>query len=552
MVSTRTTDDPPPLPDAVDGVLIGGGHNSLVTAAYLARCGLSVLVLEHGDRLGGGVTTEEVTLPGFRHNLHAFFVRWTPDDPVFADLDLGRTGVRTLQPEVQNALMFDDGDEALLTYRDVGRSLESIARLSATDAEAYGKAHDEYRELVHRVVTPMRFSPPRPADEERALLRRSALGRRFLDVSECSALELVTETFTCEPVRALVAFNVAVRGYLPVMDQPGTGYCALMALPNSHEGRMVVGGSEEMIRALTSALHAAGGQTAVRSPVASIDVVDGRAVGVTTAAGRTVRARRFVASGVPAPLTLLDLVGPRHLDVTLVEAMRAYRWLEEGLFGVHLALEERPRFTAETRHPDVPRALNLALGYECSDDLLRDQTAVNGRRLSDSVALHASIPTVNDPSQAPPGRHTAFGWQFVASYEPDGADRVWDAQATRHQAELAVATFARYAPTVETSLLATAAHSPTDTHRMLPSMPRGDRHHGSYHPDNWAGGRPHPSLSGYRTPIDGLYLCGSTQHPGGSFTGHPGYNAAGVIADDLGLDVWWNRPDVRTALVDLE
>ncbi|MGH8867475.1 MAG: phytoene desaturase family protein [Actinomycetes bacterium] len=552
MSSRAEAPDPPRLPDEVDGVFVGGGHNALVAAAYLARCGLSVLVLEQGDRLGGGVTTAEVTLPAYRHNLHAFFVRWTPEDPVWHDLGLGATGVRTLRPDVQNAIPFADGTDALLTYRDLPRSLEAIARLSSADAEAYAKAHADYRELTQRIIAPLRCTPPLPREEEEHLLGRSALGRRFLDLAGRSALELVTDGFSSEPLRALVAFNVAVRGYLPVIDVPGTGYCTVMALPNSHEGRMVVGGSAEMVRAITASLSAAGGQAAVRSPVASIDVENGRAVGVTTAQGRRVRAMRFVASGVPAPQTLLDLVGRHHLDGSLVRAMRDYRWLEEGLFGVHLALDRRPRFAAEGRHPEMPYALNLALGYESVDDLLADQLAIRDRRLSDTVALHASIPTANDPTQAPPGRHTAFGWQFVASYAPDGADRIWDDAASRRQADAAVATFARYAPGVAGTAQAAVSHSPTDTQRMLPSMPRGDRHHGSYHPDNWGAGRPHPSVSGYRTPVDGLYLCGATQHPGGSFTGHPGYNAAGVIADDLGLDVWWDRPDARAVLLDLE
>lgn len=540
-----------PLPDEVDVVLVGGGHNALVTAAYLARTGHSVAVLEGGPRLGGGVRTEEATLPGFRHNLHAFFVRWTPDYKIWHDLDLGRHGVQAIHPEVQNALPFDGGERALVTYADVDRSLEQIRALDAADADAYQRAHAEFAELTRRIIAPLRFAPPLPPDEQRERLGASSLGRRLLALSDQAALDLIRERFRSEPLRALLGFNVAVRGYLPVLDVPGTGYCAVLALPNSHEGRMIAGGSGEMARALARAVTAAGGVTATSTPVSSIDVRDGRAVGVTTADGRRVRARHAVASSVPAPLTLLDLVGRTHLDRGLVEALEGYRWLEEGLFGIHLALDAPPPFTAARAQPDVPRALNLALGYESSDDLVRDMDAVRERRLPSVAALHASVPTVNDPSQAPAGRHTTFGWQFVASRLPDGGER-WPEPSRSEHAAAMLAGYRTYAPTIDDHVLALMAHSPADTAAMIPSMPWGDRHHGSFHPDNWEANRPHPDLSGYRTPIAGLYLCGSSQHPGGSFTGVPGFNAAGVIADDLGWPVWWERPDPRDVLQTLE
>ena len=537
------------LPEEVDGIIVGGGHNALVTAAYLARAGLSVLVLEGGERLGGGVTTEEATYPLFRHNLHAFFVRWSPDYRIWHDLDLTRYGAETIWPEVQNGVPYAGGERALCTYRDLGRSLEAIRELHPADAEAYERVHAECEEISNRILTPLRFAPPLPPDEEEELLRRSRLGRRFLELDACPALDLVREWFQAEPLRALIAFNVAVRGYLGVLDVPGTGDIAVYALPGSHHGRIVKGGSAEVTRALAAAVWAHGGRLATRARVASILVRGGRARGVALEDGRQVRARRFVASSVPAPITLLELVGAEHLDPGLATALSGYRWLEEALFGVHLALEGRPVFTAERVAPDLPRALNLALGYESSDDLVRDMHAIRTPAVPPDAALHASIPTVHDPSQAPPGHHTTFGWQFVPPKGPDG--RGWDGEAGDRQAKAMVATYSRYAPSLEAHLLDVVAHSPTATGRLVPSMPHGDRHHGSYHPDNWGANRPHPALSGYRTPIEGLYLCGASQHPGGSFTGIPGFNAAGVIADDLGVEAWWQRPDARQVLRDL-
>lgn len=539
---------PPPLPGEVDGIFVGGGHNSLVAAAYLARAGLDVLVLEANQRLGGGVTTEEVTLPLFQHNLHAFFVRWTSEDRIWRDLGLDRFGVEAVYPDVQNGVPFDDGLDALLTYRDVDRSIEAIRKLSDADARTYARLYPELAELVERVENPLRSAPPLPADEQRGRLSASRLGRRYLDLADASALDVITGAFGNEPLRALLLFNVAVRGYLPNIDVPGTGYCAVLAMVNSHGGRMIRGGSARMAEAMTRAVYGGGGRVATRSRVARIDVRDGRAVGVETTEGRCVRARRFVASNVPADQTLLGLVGPNHLDASLVDDLRNARGLEEGLFGVHYALRRRPRFAAEQRQPELPEAFNLAIGYECTEDLLADQRAIRARTVGDHTAVHASFPTVHDPSQAPAGAHTAFGWQFVASRDPDGSDRVWQADDDRRQVERINDLYRRYAPDFDDCVLAVASHSPTDTGRYLTSMPRGDRHHGSYHPDNFGTSRPHPSLADYRTPVAGLYLCGASQHPGGSFTGTPGFNAAGVIADDLDADLWWERPDARAAL----
>jgi phytoene dehydrogenase-like protein len=548
-MSTRLWQDN--VPRTVDGIFVGGGHNALVSAAYLARAGLSVLVLEGQPFLGGGVSTTEATLPLYRHNLHAFFVRWGTDYRLWEDLDLDRYGVRSIQPEVQNGLPYDGGARALLSYADLGRSLEAIRKLSARDAETYAALHAEFSELTSRVIHPLRFAPPLAPDEEEALLSRSALGKRYLDLARRSAYELVMEAFESEPLRALILFNVAVRGYLPNLEEPGTGYIVPLALPASHQSRIIAGGSADMVRALAAAVHEAGGLTLTDAQVARVSVEQGRAVGVELADGRAFRARRFVASSVPAPITLNELVAPEHLDASLRAELGDYRWLEEALFGVHLALDGLPTFTAAAEEPDLPRALNLALGYESSDDLVRDMRWLQAGTLPEQAALHASISTQNDPAQGPPGGQVTFGWQFVPS-RPGGRSDFWDGEAVDGMTRLMLDCYRTYAPDLDERTLAVAAHSPDDTERYVPSMRYGDRHHGSYHPGNWGAARPHPGVADYRTPIEGLYLCGASQHPGGSFTGTPGFNAAGVIAEDLDIAPWWPRPDARTALGELD
>lgn len=531
-----------------DGIFVGAGHNSLVCAAYLARAGQRVLIVEGASQIGGGTTTEEATLPGYRHNLHAFFVRWTPDYTVWQDLELDRHGVSSIWPEVQNAVPFDGGERALVTYRSLGESVESIGRVSPDDAKTYERLYGEYGSISRLIETPLRFSPPLPPDEQEELLRRSTLGHRYLDLQRAAPLDLVTEAFVHEAVRALVLFNVAVRGYLPNLDVPGLGAIVPLALSNSQDGRLIAGGTSRVAKAIAAAGARHGAEVITGTPVSAIDVIGGRASGVTLADGRKFLARQFVASGVPAPITMLDLVGPTHLDTNLRTDLEGYRWHEEALFGVHWALSERPVFTAERDNPDVPAALNLALGYESSADLVAHMEAIRATSNFPAGPSHVSIPTVHDPGQAPNQGHTTFAWHFVPG--PSRRDR-WDSTAVEERVAAIVDTYRRYAPNIDDVTLAVVPHSPDDTERRIPSMRGGDRHLGSYHPTNWGYNRPTPLMPGYHTPIDRLYLCGASQHPGGSFTGQPGYVAAGAIASDLGIDAWWGPRDARDLLLGL-
>ena len=234
------------VPENIDGIFIGGGHNSMVCAAYLAKAGQRVLVLEAASQVGGGTTTDEVTLPNFRHNLHAYFVRWTPEYAVWNDLDLDRYGVNSIFPEAQNAVPFDGGERALVTYSDLDRSVAEIARLSAKDAETYRRLYTEYTELTQLVDTPMRFGPPLPADEMHELLSASKLGRKYLAMDTETPLDIVRNAFETEVLRSLILFNVSVRGYVPNLDVTGIGSIVALALANSQGARLVEGGTYEV------------------------------------------------------------------------------------------------------------------------------------------------------------------------------------------------------------------------------------------------------------------------------------------------------------------
>jgi phytoene dehydrogenase-like protein len=482
--------------------------------------------------------TSEATLPLFKHNVHAHFVRWQPDNPVWQDLRIDRFGLEAILPEVQDAIVFDEGRSVLMHYRDPARSREAIAAISPRDASAFESLRDDCLSLSRAIIGPLRFAAPLPPDEEDRLLSQSAIGRRYRDLRQRSSIDLISEWFESDAVRVLVGFNVAVRGFQPVMGVPGTGYAAVVSLPASSQAQLIKGGSGEVARALGAALFDAGGVAISGADVATIDVRDGRARGVTLVDGRHIAAKRFVASSVPAPITLLDLVGHEHLDASLVDDLHGYHWNDDyALFGFHMALRARPRFVLEDHATDLPLAHDIALGYERLSDLSEEIDEARSGSVG-RFRVQTTIPTLHDPSQAPDGHHVAFGWKVV----PPGMSD--DGSLTDRM----VAGYSEYAPNVRKDLLAAAGYSPADIGATLKSMPNGDHLHGSFHPDNYGYNRPHASLSGFRAPIEGLYLCGSSQHPGGGFSGAPGYIAAGVIAEDLKIDPWWERKTAKQIL----
>ena len=172
---------------------------------------------------------------------------------------------------------------------------------------------------------------------------------------------------------------------------------------------------------------------------------------------------------------------------------------------------------------------------------------IRSRTIPEDPAMHIASPSILDPTQAPPGFGTAFAWQFVPSQPQEGKE-VWDTGRAETFAAAIMAKWEKYAPNVRGATIASAIHSPLDTVRHVPSMWLGDRHHGSYHPDNFDYNRPHPTPAHYRTPITALYHCGSDSYPGGSFTGQPADNAATEIARDLNYDIWWSPEDPRAVL----
>lgn len=529
-----------------DALFLGTGHNALVAQAYLARSGLRTLALDRAAAPGGGLRTlENPRLPGFRHHPHSFFHRAITRMPWFRDLELERHGVRYLQPELNVAMLLRDG-RALEWWTDFERTVASFEQFSKRDAAALRRWTDEFRPIVEQILVPEAQCPPLPAERRAQLLRQSKLGRRLLEVSALSPLEFVTENFEHDAVRAGLLFFNGLREVDLRLRGFGHAIPALLASPA--KAQMCVGGSGRLAEGLVNDIVEHGGELRCGVELRRILVRGGRAGGVVLATGEEITAE-LVVSGLNPQQTFLELL-PAEAVAEEVRA-RAERFdynLLAPLFALNVALREPPRWSAARQRPELERAFMFIVGLERYGQF-HDIVAAHERGEIPPTVAWGACPTLFDPSQAPAGRHVAFLWEKLP-YRLHGDAAHWDAEREAHGRRL-LARWTEFAPNLGDAVLDAFTRSPLDTERNLPNMRGGDLLVGSFAHDQIGANRPFPGAGNYRTPVPGLYLCGGSTHPGGNVTGLCGYNAARVIVTDAGRPLWWQPPDIESALAAL-
>ncbi len=523
------------MDETCDAIVLGAGHNGLILQAYLARAGLETVALERRSEPGGGLAALEDPLhPGLIHNSHAFFLRALDAMPWYRDLDLEGHGARMIEPELNVAMLTRDGG-ALEWWTDIGRTVASFAQVSERDARTLRRWFDEFGPVVERILIPEATSPPIPPDERRALLERSAEGRRLLEVSALSPLEFVRQEFESPVVQAgLLFFNGLREVDLRIR---GFGHHIAFLLANPSKAQMSAGGSAALGRALERAVTSAGGRIVTGSPAGRIVVENGRAVGVDTADGKRYRARCLVASSLNPQQTFLDLIDADILPGAWRRKAENFRYnLLAPLFALNLALDAPPAYTAAERYPELARPFMTVLGLDHVrqfDEIVRHHEAGT----IPPTVMWGTCPTQFDESQSADGKHTAFMWEKLP-YALHGDPGNWDAQKDAHGAAM-LDLWVDYAPGLRDSVVGSFTRSPFDIEREFPNMAAGDLLVGAFTDGQIGYHRPFEGAGDYRTCIEGLYLCGSSSHPGGNITGLPGYNAAQTIFRDLGLDGDW-------------
>lgn len=519
-----------------DFIIIGAGHNGLACAAYLAKAGAKVLVLERSARVGGACHTEEATLPGFKHNLCSVVHTNIPTSPVYRDLELERHGVRYVYPEHLRGTIFPD-HRSIVMYREPVRMAAELKKFSARDAATFTKLVEDYGEFIETTYLPLMYSPPLPPSLQSAQLEQSEEGRTLLQWQASTPLQLLNELFECEEVKVHFLSRLTVLGFAP--DQFGQGWICLFRILKA-EAPICVGGSQQLAHGLRSAFEAHGGAVRTGIEVKRILLRGNRAVGAELADGTRVEAAKAVISNVEPKKSFLGMVGEEFLPSAFATRVKNYHSRGRSLFVLHLALSEPPNYRASAGNPPV----NVAFSQEMFGATMLEQVRAYQEIALGSAPrkemLQITLPTLFDPSQAPAGKHTAVVWQYAPyalAFEGPGG---WRGARDEYAAHL-LGLWRSYAPNItKDKILGMTIQDPTDTERLNDNLVNGVDVVGDMTPDQMGFFRPFAGWSSYRTPIEGLYMCGGYCHPGGGVHAGAGHNAAGVIADDYQLKKWWD------------
>jgi phytoene dehydrogenase-like protein len=517
-----------------DGVVIGAGHNGLTLAAYLARAGLKVAVVERNPRIGGGCTTEEPALPGYRFNLHSNFFMGFRHSPLIRDLELYRFGFSYIEPPVQQAAAFRDGT-CVVIHKDLDKTCASLARFSRRDAETFRALHYLYAEGMRPLFTALAFNAPLPLDQLRDRLS-GAQAKEFLSHAQHDLFSVVRKHFDDDRIRTLFTSYMHV---ITTESVPGAGIVFPLIFANVMEFTLPVGGSASFTDALARVIEACGGAIRTGAAVKEIVVRNGRAAAVRLADGETVESRRFVASAIDAPATM-RMAGEELFSEDVRKKLNGWHWGNHSLVTLHLALRRRPAYRSATFDPDIDRAFNIFFGMDDIDQVRSCFDDCAGEKFPAVLMGNGACNSAVDPTYAPADGHSAFWWPF-APYCIAGDAHAWDRDKVAYT-ERVLGVWREYASNLDdANIRAKLLFTPLDVERLNVNMVRGAVRMGAYIPSQLGINRPHPLLSGTRTPIEGLYLCGSSTGNGGGINGAPGYIAANTIADDLGLERPWTR-----------
>lgn len=525
-----------------DIVIIGAGPNGLTAGAYLAKQGLKVLILERKLEAGGGLATEEVTLPGFLHNTHSIYHMMVDYAPAYRDLCLQdpHYNIRYVYPPLQFALPLRDG-RAVCLYNDVEQTCRSLAQFSQRDAEAYRDMHRRFAEYMEAFLAPASYVRPVPALEQAAKLEESELGREISEYSAKSPKQIVEELFENEHVRTLMLYAACHWGL--DYDIEGVGYLALIYLDRATNYRLLVGGSHMLSQGLNKVIIENGGMVWGSQRIKRIIVEEGTARSVELEDGRVIEAEKAIVSTIDPHQTFLKLVGRDNLDKEFVDRLDDWKWESWSLFEVHLALESTPHFS----HPETSGSFVHVMGYETIQDLINHWDAIKRGELLEGAGFNACFPSLHDPIQAPSGKHTGLISQMAPFDLQGGTEQWYGLKFKEAHAERCLSVMERYVPNLRDTLLWKAVSTPLDIQNKFMDMVKGSIKQGAYHPFQMGYLRPNEECSCGVTPIKNLYLGGASCHPGGLIVLGGGYVAAGNIVEDLGQEKWWPEPQIVRA-----
>ena len=525
------------MPDKRDVVIIGGGHNGLVTAFYLAKAGFKPLVLERRPQTGGAAITEEFH-PGFRGSILTHSAGPLRAD-IVRDMQLEKNGLQLIRPEVGVTALSPDG-RALMLYSDTKKAAEEISKFSAKDAAKYPQFQQSLEKIGGVISEVLNTTPPdidNPSNSDLWSMLKAGkairdLGKkdmyRLLRWGPMAAADLVAEYFETELLRAVVAARGIFGTFLGPWSAGSSLVLLLRAAADSHpagSGWFAAGGMGAVTQAMAAAARQAGAEIRTGAEVIEVRVKDGAATSVVLSTGEQISATAIISNADPKR-TLLKLVDPIHLSPDFVMKLQHYR-MPGTVAKVNLALSGLPKFNGLNGNAT---ALNsrIHIGPEI-DYLERAFDESKYGEFSKQPYLEIAIPSLGDPSLVPSGQHVMSVYMQYAPFKLKNSD--WESQRKK-LGQAVVKTLAQYAPGLPQLILTHQIITPQDLEDTY-GLTGGHIFHGELALDQFFTMRPLLDWGRYKTPIANLYLCGSGTHPGVGLTGGSGANAAREILKSL-------------------
>ena len=520
-----------------DVLIIGGGHNGLITAFYLAKAGFKPLVLERRPQVGGAAITDELH-PGFRCSTLAHTAGPIRPD-IVRDMQLEKHGLRLITPDTCVTALSPDG-RALSLYQDENKSTQQIAAFSQKDAAKYLEFEKSLGKISKVITEALATTPPdidHPSGGDLWSMLKTGralrnLGKRdmyrVLRWGPMAVADLVAEYFETELLRAVIAARGIFGTFLGPWSAGSSLQLLIRAAGDSHPAGsafFAAGGMGELTQAMASAAKAAGVEIRTSAEVIEIRVKDGAATGVLLSTGEEIHAKAVISNADPKR-TLLKLTDPTHLSPDFVQKLQHYRG-NGTVAKVNLALSGLPAFTALKNSDESALKGRIHIGPEI-DYLERAFDESKYGNFSRQPYLEAAIPSLTDPTLAPAGKHVMSIYMQYAPYKLKGD---WEDQR-KALGQTVVQTLAQYAPNLPEMILTHQIITPLDLEEVH-GLTGGQIFHGDLALDQFFTMRPLLDWARYKTPIRNLYLCGSGTHPGAGLTGGSGANAAREIIKEL-------------------
>jgi len=526
--------------ETYDVVIVGGGHNGLSAACYLGKQGLKCAVLEAQPVYGGGVVTEELTLPGFRHNTHAAFMVIIYD--VAEQLNLAKYGLRFYEGPIGYSAVYADGTCAHM-YLDEDRMYKHMSTFSEKDAKTWMELKQFFGSIGIVLQAGLGARASMRPSMLPAAFEESEEGRELLWMWNTSPRNLVQNFFDHPKVRGLFYTWISQAAEIPD-SMMGSGMLFLTSLGLSAVGfrrwGVAIGGTGNVSKAMAAMIKETGGVIKLNTEVVKIKVQNGVAISAIAADGTEYIAKKGIISNVNHQITLHKMVGDENLEPSFVRKTSRWRWPEHVLFTPHLAIDYPIQWKAQERDPDIMKSWGVGVLGDPPDTFWVKNAAdcEVGRPPQNAAGFTIVNPTVVDPTQAPPGKGALLMWQLTP-YELEGGAQRWDDIKDEYAQRMidCMDDYTLPSKPFSKSVIGRYIMSPLDIERRNPSMAHGGFTHGSMAQDQMMSFRPYHGSDGYKTPFENLLLCGDYAGCAGTY----GRNAAGWLIESLKMKPWWEE-----------